>query len=1736
MQSYQIKVRDNQLLLFGGTGGALLDARALAEGEIDALVAEISRYCQPPAPDIVAAGKRLYQWLDDPSRRWLKPRLGDPDGIALYVDVEGLRQLPWELLHDGNGFLCARRRAPFTPVYHNPRTRSGSISIANRPLRVLFMACAPESLAALSFEHEEALILEATETLRGQQLALVVEESGSRQGLSENFRHYGRRYFDVLHLSGHADFAADGKPVFAMENALGEADLVTAVELAEAMDNAWPRLVFLSGCRTGQDAAAALPSMCEALVAAGAPAVLGWSQPIGDATAASAAAIIYTELAQGNAIYSAIANARSQLHQKKPDEWYMLRLYADAAPLEPLVTVPATEGREQLFWRKAETEFLDARRGSAAEQHEVCPAAEFVGRRRLLQRALRCLRATQGQEAKYAEGLLLSGIGGYGKSSTAARLCQRMSGYQRLVIVGALDEPGLLGKLQDQLSIEAAVAALNQSGLTLKQRLRNLFQHHLEKPLLLVLDDFEHNCEGYPNDLRLDNHQAVLLPEALNTLAALLEAIRQSGSETRLIVTCRYRFVPPAAAGARLAELSLAHFNATELRKKLARLSAWKGDSKVDVSLRERALELAAGNPRLLERLDKVLSNTTDNDQLAVGILDALEAKTVEFREEILLRHLLQQQSEQGRQLLARLSVCQLPIDRDAVIAIGSERTPDEYLDAAAALGLIEVGSDASNTRRYCVPGLLTPLLGDTIKADERYQAYQRAARHLYQIWWKQPGEAGTETPESQALEVHRLAMQAGEGSIAAEIAIAIAAHWKQQSRYREAKALCQTTLGLIKHHDLYRLLAVAKAVLGQPHEALHDYRQSLETFESIGDVQGKAVTLHGMAGVLAQQGEVEGAMKLWQQSLEICESIGDVQGKAATLHGMAGILAQQGEVEEAMKLWQQSLEICESIGDVKGKAATLHNMAGVLAQQGEVEEAMKLWQQSLEIEESIGNVKGKAATLHEMAGVLAQQGEVEGAMKLWQQSLETFESIGDVKGKAVTLHQMARVLAQQSKPEEAMKLWQQSLEIFESIGDVKGKAATLHQMAGVLAQQGEVEGAMKLWQQSLETFESIGDVQGKAATLHQMAGVLAQQGEVEGAMKLWQQSLEIDESIGDVQGKAATLHAMAGVLAQQGKPEEAMKLWQQSLEITESIGDVKGKAATLASIGVVLAAHGKPEKGMELLQQALAIFESIGNVQGKAATLHEMAGVLAQQGEPEKAMKLWQQSLEIKESIGDVQGKAATLNNMAMVLAKQGEPEEAMKLFQQALRIKESIGDIKGKAEILHNMAGVLSEQGKPEVAIKLHRLKLTNFRCFKALEVGFDGQFTVLVGRNGAGKTCVLDAIASAFGTFVGAFDYGATRHIAPSDARRQRGQDTYECEAEYPVTIEADGRIKGTDCSWRRDLTGPKRKTTIKDAAVITNYAKELQQSVRKMEEDNVTLPLIAYYGTGRLWKLHKNRSKRNWVTEGRTAGYEDCLSVASNYRQLVDWFSQASFELFLKNDHQPQSKKNMSLENRLACIKSAVHIVLEDQPWIDLKYSAAEKDITMRHQDSGAEIPLSRLSDGIRTMVTMVADIAFRCTKLNPHLSLAAAQKTQGIVLIDEVDMYLHPEWQQRVVPSLMKAFPLLQFIVTTHSPQVLSTIRQENIRILEGDMAESPPGHTYLQPSHVVLAEAMAVNPQPPVPEAKDLHRLTLLVESGYSKREEARGLLQDLKESLGADHPQIQKIERTARRIEEMNQ
>ena len=296
------------ILRLFGPDGSQSSERPLAVADVDAFIGNVDARYKVASAALAELGQRLYDWLDGPTERWLS-HVGDgTGGTAVHINVAGrLRHLPWELLCTGGAYLCCNVLRPFVIVRRAGKGRRGDTQPRNRPLRVLLMACSPEDVKpVLDYEKEEGLILKATER---QPIELVAEESGSIEGLKQRVESFEAGYFDVFHLTGHAA-VVDGKPLFVMENELGFVARADTGSIAKAFGSRWPRLVFLSGCETGKAAdAGALPSLCEALVAAGAPAVLGWALPVGDWAASAAAAELYHLLATGVEVDEAVARA-----------------------------------------------------------------------------------------------------------------------------------------------------------------------------------------------------------------------------------------------------------------------------------------------------------------------------------------------------------------------------------------------------------------------------------------------------------------------------------------------------------------------------------------------------------------------------------------------------------------------------------------------------------------------------------------------------------------------------------------------------------------------------------------------------------------------------------------------------------------------------------------------------------------------------------------------------------------------------------------------------------------------------------------------------------------------------------------------------------------------------------------------------------------------------------------------------------------------------------------------------------------------------------------------------------------------------------------------------------------------------------------------------------------------------------------------------------------------------------
>lgn len=386
----------------------------------------------------------------------------------------------------------------------------------------------------------------------------------------------------------------------------------------------------------------------------------------------------------------------------------------------------------------------------------------------------------------------------------------------------------------------------------------------------------------------------------------------------------------------------------------------------------------------------------------------------------------------------------------------------------------------------------------------------------------------------------------------------------------------------------------------------------------------------------------------------------------------------------------------------------------------------------------------------------------------------------------------------------------------------------------------------------------------------------------------------------------------------------------------------------------------------------------------------------------------------------------------------------------------------------------------------MKLKEIRLKNFRCYEDITIPLDEKLTVLVAPNGMGKTAILDAISIVLWDFVKKFDlakpYPAYNiSIRKDDIRIIKDIEEVEMyRRNGGMARQLNTEIIATNTEnfvWMRykdsEAAGSRTKED-KNARLLQEQAKKIQKDIRNISTNANTykLPLFAYYGTGRLWNekrlMERQKQNKNDV-KIRTFAYQNSLEPASSYKQFEDWFTEKSKhlteELMILWEHEHRSS-NLSKELYVSIsnIQTTVNIALKIVGWKEPRYSPTFKDIVLTNEKYGT-LKLNQLSDGIQNVFGLVADIAYRCYLLNSYLGENAVKETEGIVLIDEVDMHLHPEWQQTILTDLQKAFPKIQFIVTTHSPQVLTTVPSECIRIIDGQSVSYAPAGSEGQNHH-----------------------------------------------------------------------
>lgn len=381
------------------------------------------------------------------------------------------------------------------------------------------------------------------------------------------------------------------------------------------------------------------------------------------------------------------------------------------------------------------------------------------------------------------------------------------------------------------------------------------------------------------------------------------------------------------------------------------------------------------------------------------------------------------------------------------------------------------------------------------------------------------------------------------------------------------------------------------------------------------------------------------------------------------------------------------------------------------------------------------------------------------------------------------------------------------------------------------------------------------------------------------------------------------------------------------------------------------------------------------------------------------------------------------------------------------------------------------------------LQELGLRNYRKFGQLHMEFDPRLTVIIGDNGAGKTSILDAAAIALGTLLHHIDNRRVLKSLPklqgTDMRRERidGIGTLTRYEPQPVRITASAldpliTVGNTTnpITWtrRRDKFAAAERISKQDAGQALEYSDILQRIINpsaderpmkltSMDSSDSLLPLFAYYPANRLW-VHQNKSKETpydrsygvlsgFFPESRAYGYIDCLNAGTNMALMMDWFAAmtyAELQLIQENGNNIDATPP-----ELRIVRQAVGNCfsrLTASQKTDIRFDVTSRSLDYITTDSNGittVTPFTNLSDGYRNVLSIIADIAYRMAVLNPGASNSL--ETPGVVLIDEVDLHLHPKWQERILGSLTAIFPRVQFIVTTHAPIVIQSAKDNQIR-------------------------------------------------------------------------------------------
>lgn len=405
----------------------------------------------------------------------------------------------------------------------------------------------------------------------------------------------------------------------------------------------------------------------------------------------------------------------------------------------------------------------------------------------------------------------------------------------------------------------------------------------------------------------------------------------------------------------------------------------------------------------------------------------------------------------------------------------------------------------------------------------------------------------------------------------------------------------------------------------------------------------------------------------------------------------------------------------------------------------------------------------------------------------------------------------------------------------------------------------------------------------------------------------------------------------------------------------------------------------------------------------------------------------------------------------------------------------------------------------------MQLKKLSLTNFRAFKQAEFDFQPGMNLIVGINGVGKSSVLDAIRIMFSRVMPQISKSKNQPLYFTSDDISVNEDALSVSINF---IFGETSIDGLGYLPREKYSSTNRVGNIRDQAYKIDSRYEFKPEIRVVNMKNANKfgePLVLYFSTSRSVTTRASQSKTKSAQPNSDALTERELRI----REFAEWWLVQ--QELMRETSKPIFGKNMGvLDKTISKFLDSVENlrgVKDDKP-------------TLIVEKNNKRLDVAQLSDGERGMLALVFDLARRLAQANPKL--ANPLEGKAIVLIDELDLHLHPRWQRDIVKKLTSTFPNCQFIATTHSPQIVGEVSPDNIIILEEGKPPYRPDQSLGMDTNWILEFLMGTNARN-LEFEKKLNKISDLIED--NQFEKAQSEIDLLKNGNLARDPELVKLQ-----------